>query len=50
MNLRSCMHACMKWVCSFKALHCSKSVRNGIRINDIFTLLVCDMCVLVQKP
>ena len=20
LNLRSCMHACMKWVCSFKAL------------------------------
>ena len=20
MNLHSCMHACMKWVCSFKAL------------------------------
>ena len=50
-NLRSCIHACMKWVCSFKAL----IVRNGIMINYIqyifsYRLLVCDTCVLVQKP
>ena len=49
------MHACMKWVCSFKALHQTVyiKVRNGITINYIqtmakyyvFRLLVCDVCV-----